>query len=98
MGEIGAWFDSRRGDFFSGIKLTGTDSFAILVVGVTLNRYVCRGDSRFKIQCKDNPNHSSPLISQSLFDIRKESHILSVAIVKAKIKQLPALVCFNKKC
>jgi len=34
MGELGAWFDSRRGDFFSGIKLTGTDSFAILVGGV----------------------------------------------------------------
>jgi len=35
MGEIGAWFDSRRGGFFSGIKLTSTDSFATLVIGVT---------------------------------------------------------------
>jgi len=36
MGEIGAWFDSRRGGFFSGIKLTSTNSFATSVVGVML--------------------------------------------------------------
>jgi len=68
MGEIGAWFDSRRGDFLSGIKLTGTDSFAILVVGVTLNRYVCKGDSRFKIQCKDEAIFH--LASHSLVQIK----------------------------